>query len=133
MDDKDTNPATAGVGNGGSDDSADSRSSNPLEEAREKFTRVAEDLQGRYSKAKRDVQQTAEKAERELHRGADRARQRYGEAEERLRQSYHVAQDRAGEWNTDFNDYVRESPGKAILAAAGLGFLIGLAFRRGRR
>jgi ElaB/YqjD/DUF883 family membrane-anchored ribosome-binding protein len=36
----------------------------------------------------------------------------------------------AEEWNRDLNDFVQEHPARAVLMAAGVGFLLGLLFRR---
>jgi ElaB/YqjD/DUF883 family membrane-anchored ribosome-binding protein len=33
--------------------------------------------------------------------------------------------------SSDVNDFVQENPGRAVLLAAGVGFLIGLLVRRG--
>ena len=39
----------------------------------------------------------------------------------------------AAQVTDNVNEYVRENPGKSILIAAGVGFLIGMLVRGGRR
>ncbi len=61
------------------------------------------------------------------------ARERYGAAAERARQGYDKARKDLDHLTQDVNEYVRDNPGKAVLIAAGIGFVIGLLFRgRGR-
>ena len=61
------------------------------------------------------------------------ARERYGVAAERARQGYDKARKDLDHLTQDVNEYVRDNPAKAVLIAAGVGFLIGLLFRgRGR-
>ena len=102
----------------------------PLAAARERFTRVADELRGRYERATGGLQSKAKEARRELRHSARKARAHYDDAGERLRMSYDRAQDRAGEWSDDLNGFVQEHPGRAVLLAAGVGFLVGLLFRR---
>lgn len=102
----------------------------PMEVAREKFTHVAEDLKGRYERATGGLHRRAVAARNELHDSAESVKEHYDEAGERLRETYDQAQDRAADLNDDVNDYLLENPGRALLVAAGVGFLLGLALRR---
>jgi ElaB/YqjD/DUF883 family membrane-anchored ribosome-binding protein len=102
------------------------------EAARERLHKVADQLGDRYQKASEDVRRGAEKASKELRRGADAAREKYDEAAKAMRQGYGRARDQAKSLTKDLNDYVQENPGKSLLAAAALGFLVGLLVR-GRR
>lgn len=111
-----------------SDDTTTDKS--PMEAAREKFTFVADDLKGRYDRATGGLFRGAAAARRELRESAEHAQERYDEATARMRTTYDHAQHRAHEVSDDMNDYVLDHPGRALLVAAGLGFLIGLAFRR---
>lgn len=49
---------------------------------------------------------------------------------EALRQGYRQAEERARVLSGDVNDFVQEHPGRAVLIAAGIGFLIGVLVRR---
>ncbi len=61
------------------------------------------------------------------------ARETYDVAAERARQGYDKARKDIDQLSQDVNEYVRDNPGKSVLIAAGVGFVIGLAFRgRGR-
>lgn len=89
--------------------------------ARERFQRLSEDVQGRYQKVSDDVKRGAERARSEIRRGAEAARE-----------GYDTVRQNAGDWSRDLNYYVRDNPGKAVLIAAGVGFLLGMLVRRGR-
>ena len=58
-------------------------------------------------------------------------RARVDEAVEQLREGYSQVQGEVEGLVDDVTDYVRHNPGQAVLVAAGLGFLVGLLFRRG--
>ena len=46
-----------------------------------------------------------------------------------MREGYDRARHDLDDRLADANDYIRENPGKAVLIAAGVGFLFGLMFR----
>jgi ElaB/YqjD/DUF883 family membrane-anchored ribosome-binding protein len=98
-------------------------------EARERFGRISGDLQDRYRRVSEDVRRGAERAQSELRRGADTARERYESTSAGLRESYAKARTGADDLTRQVSDYVRENPGKSVLMAAGVGFLLGLVFR----
>ena len=50
-----------------------------------------------------------------------------------VRAGYQRVRRDAGQVTDNVNEYVRENPGKSILIAAGVGFLIGMLVRGGRR
>lgn len=97
--------------------------------------KMAEDFQGKLRDVSEDVRRGAERASAEIKRGYDRAsqaaREGYDDAAKNLRQGYtRVRKDFDG-LSRDVNEYVRDNPGKSVLMAAGVGFLIGLLFRSG--
>jgi ElaB/YqjD/DUF883 family membrane-anchored ribosome-binding protein len=98
--------------------------------AREKFGRVSEDVQDQYKKVSRDVRKSAERASRELRRTAAAAKETYQDAATSVRKGYHNAKKDATRIAQDVSEYVQENPGKAVLIAAGIGFVLGLVFRR---
>jgi ElaB/YqjD/DUF883 family membrane-anchored ribosome-binding protein len=98
--------------------------------AREKFSRVSEDVQDRYRKVADDVRRNAERAGKEIRRSANAARESYEDAAKSVRKGYHKVRKDAARWGEEVGEYVRENPGKSILIAAGVGFLIGLIVRR---
>lgn len=99
---------------------------------RDRFQRLSSDVQERYEKASKDVRRGAERASSELRRGVTAARERYDDATEAVKQGYDKARTQASDLSKDVSVYVRQNPGKSVLMAAGVGFLIGLLFR-GRR
>lgn len=88
--------------------------------ARQRFQRISE-----------DVRRGAERASSEIRRGAEVARGRYEEAAESAREGYDKVRQNAGQVSREVGFFVRDNPGKAVLIAAGVGFLLGLLMRRG--
>jgi ElaB/YqjD/DUF883 family membrane-anchored ribosome-binding protein len=119
-----------------------------LQTAREKFSEVADSLGKGAGSATTRVKEKADQATAKVKERADQAtakvkekadqvstvaRERYGVAAERARQGYDKARKDLDHLTQDVNEYVRDNPGKSVLIAAGVGFLIGLIFRgRGR-
>src|SRR5262245_9252517 len=102
--------------------------------ARQRFQKLGEDVQNKYKKVSEDVRRGAERASQEIRRGAERARDTYEEVSENAQRSYHRVRSEAGNLSREVSLYVRDNPGKALLIAAGVGFLLGLIVRgRGRR
>jgi ElaB/YqjD/DUF883 family membrane-anchored ribosome-binding protein len=59
-----------------------------------------------------------------------KAEQAWGEARGKAEQAWGDARDRARTFQEDAEQYVRENPTKAIFSALGIGFVLGLIFRR---
>ena len=93
-----------------------------LQTAREKFSEVTENLGKGAGSASTKVKEKAGQV-------STVARERYGVAAERAKQGYDKARKDLDHLTQDVNEYVRDNPGKAVLIAAGIGFLIGLIFR----
>jgi len=92
-----------------------------LDSARERFEDVADDFDRRYKTAAREARKVSAAA-----------REKYDAAVDTLRTGYAKARRDINRLSNDATDYVRENPGKSLLIAAGVGFLIGLAVRRRR-
>jgi len=97
-----------------------------VEQARERFEEAAAGLEDRVRRTRREMRRRAEEL-------GDAARDRYGRAVEGVQRGYEKARKDAADLAEDVNAYVRENPGKAILMAAGVGFLLGLVLRGRRR
>ena len=87
-----------------------------LESSKQHARRAAEDLR------------SAAGAIAEEYRG--RAGQKWGEARDKAGQAWGDARDRVRTFQEDAEQYVRENPTKAIFTALGVGFVLGLIFRR---
>lgn len=72
-------------------------------------------------------------ARRHTERARDAAREQYEARAEQLRAGYGKVRENVGEWSDDVSDYVRENPGRSLLIAAGVGFVLGLLIRGGSR
>lgn len=92
-----------------------------LEQARAKFTDVAD-------AARRGGTQVRESA----GRAGEAAKEKVGVAVDNLKHGYDRVHKDLGKLNEDVNEYVRSNPGRSILIAAGVGFAVGLMLR-GRR
>lgn len=111
---------------------ADGAVAGKIDAARDRLQQAAGRIEDRYKQVSGDVRRGAEKASAELRRGAQAARERGSEAAKQLRQGYGRARERAQGLSKDVSDYVQERPGTALLAAAAVGFVIGLLVRRRR-
>jgi ElaB/YqjD/DUF883 family membrane-anchored ribosome-binding protein len=104
-----------------------------LQSAREKFSEVADSLGKGAGTASSKVKERAGEASAKVKEKAGQvstaAREGYGVAAERAKQGYDKARKDLDHLTQDVNEYVRDNPGKAVLIAAGVGFLIGLIFR----
>jgi ElaB/YqjD/DUF883 family membrane-anchored ribosome-binding protein len=98
--------------------------------ARQRFQRLGEDFQDRYKKVSDDVRRGAERATDEIRRGADRAKETYGDVSRNAQRSYDRVRSEAGNVSREVSLFVRDNPGKSVLIAAGVGFLLGLVARR---
>lgn len=109
----------------------------------------------RFGKVASEVRQGAERAREEIRRGAeatkhaatdayDRASSAAGkayarasegarhgvdEARENLRHGYQRLREDSAGWSRDLESYVRVNPGRAVIFAAALGFVVGMLFR----
>jgi ElaB/YqjD/DUF883 family membrane-anchored ribosome-binding protein len=102
--------------------------------ARQRFQRLGDEVQSKYKKVSEDVRRGAERASQEIRRGAERARETYEDVAETAQKSYQRVRSEAGNVSREVSLYVRDNPGKALLIAAGVGFLLGLLARgRGSR
>jgi ElaB/YqjD/DUF883 family membrane-anchored ribosome-binding protein len=98
--------------------------------ARQRFQKLGDDFQDRYKKVSEDVRRGAERASTEIRRGAERARETYGEVAQNAGQSFERVRSEAGNLSREVSLFVRDNPGKSVLIAAGVGFLLGLIARR---
>jgi ElaB/YqjD/DUF883 family membrane-anchored ribosome-binding protein len=109
----------------------------PLERAKEAVVdgveRAREAVVDQLDTAREVVGDAAKKASREVRREAERAtksvREGYDTALDGLRTGYDKVRKDMSELSDDVAEYVRDNPGKSILIAAGVGFLLGVAFR----
>jgi ElaB/YqjD/DUF883 family membrane-anchored ribosome-binding protein len=74
-----------------------------------------------------EIRRVAEKKAEELRQLAQAKAQELGGAAE---SAWSDARTKAKSWHAGSETYVRENPTKAILIALGLGFLLGLLFRK---
>jgi ElaB/YqjD/DUF883 family membrane-anchored ribosome-binding protein len=77
--------------------------------------------------AAEDLRAAAEAKAQELHAQAEAKAQEWRSKAE---QAYSEAQTRARTLREDGEHYVRENPTRAVLTAVGVGFVLGLIFRR---
>jgi ElaB/YqjD/DUF883 family membrane-anchored ribosome-binding protein len=109
---------------------ADGASASKIDAARDRLQQAAGRIEERYKQVSGDVRRGAEKASAELRRGAQSARERGTEAAQQLSRGYGRAREQAQGLSKELSDYVQEKPGTALLAAAAVGFVVGLLFRR---
>src|SRR6266404_6390138 len=89
---------------------------NKLESSRTHARKAAEDLKSA--------------AETVAHEYRGKAEQAWGDARDRAEEAWGDATDRARTFQQDAEQYVRENPTKAVVTALGIGFVLGMIFRR---
>jgi ElaB/YqjD/DUF883 family membrane-anchored ribosome-binding protein len=100
---------------------------NPGNTANDTGSNTPEDFKAAAAAKAAEIRRVAEKKAEELRELAQaKAHELSGVAES----AWSDARTKAKSWHADSETYVRENPTKAILIALGLGFLLGLFFRR---
>jgi ElaB/YqjD/DUF883 family membrane-anchored ribosome-binding protein len=100
----------------------------------EQKTSATADAHGKLESSK----QHARKAAEDLRSAAgaiageyrDKAEHAWNEARGKAEHAWDEASDRVRTFQEDAEQYVRENPTKAVLTALGIGFVLGLIFRR---
>jgi ElaB/YqjD/DUF883 family membrane-anchored ribosome-binding protein len=82
----------------------------------------AKAIGGSAGKASKQVKESAEKA-------SAVAKEKYGVAKEKVVVGYDKARKDMDTLVEDVNEYTRDNPGKAVLIAAGVGFVLGMLIR----
>jgi ElaB/YqjD/DUF883 family membrane-anchored ribosome-binding protein len=131
--------ASAPAGN--SPDAGANTPDNPLrrgvaavrEQAQEVSEAMNEKLADLGAAARRTGEKARDYAREQGEKAREFAREQYEARAEQMRRGYSQVKETAGEWSDDLTDYVRENPGRSLLAAAGVGFVIGLLVRGIRR
>jgi len=83
--------------------------------------------------AREKLQQVSDTVRQQAGRASEVARERYDAAAQTLRSGYDRASKDLTKLGGDVSAYVRDNPGRSVLAAAAVGFCIGLLVRGGRR
>ncbi len=128
----DTIGEAAGGPGPGAEAEREERTDGDVLSAREKFRQVSDEVRRSAERVTGEVRRGAERVSTEVRRGAQVARERYDEAAENLREGYERVRTQVDDVSTQVNRYVRENPGKSVLIAASVGFLLGLLVRRSR-
>ena len=97
------------------------------ESAKEHAKSAADDFKAAATAKAQEIRRAAEKKAEELRQAAEqKAREFSGVAGT----AWTDARSKAHTWQTRGESYVRENPTKAIFIALGLGFFVGLMFRK---
>lgn len=83
--------------------------------------------------AREKLHEVSEGVKQQASRATDLAKERYDVAAQSLREGYDRATKDLDKLSKDVGAYVRDNPGRSVLAAAAAGFFVGLLVRRGRR
>lgn len=103
------------------------RAEDRFESGKAHVSKAAEDLRAAAEAKAHELRVAAEAKAHELRATAEaKAAEWRGKAEH----AYSEAQDRAKNWRDDGERYVRDNPSRAVMTALGVGFLLGLIFRR---
>ena len=111
----------------------------PQERSSERAPRTADaqtktDAQNKLESSRTHARKAAEElksaAEAVAHEYRGKAEQAWGDARGRAGEAWGEATDRARTFQQDAEQYVRENPTKAVVTALGIGFVLGMIFRR---
>lgn len=97
--------------------------------AKEKLTEVSQVAGKRLQEVKT---QAGEKLQEVKTQAGEKGQVARDKATEGLKQGYERVRKDFDDLNADVNAYVRDNPGRSVLIAAGIGFLLGLLIRRER-
>jgi len=115
------------------DTAAGSSADGRLDNARQRFAQVASGVEQKVGKLK----DGAGSAKSKVREGAEKVgtvtKERYDSTVENVRQGYGKVSKDFEHLTEDVNEYVRDNPGRSVLMAAGVGFLVGMLMRGGRR
>jgi ElaB/YqjD/DUF883 family membrane-anchored ribosome-binding protein len=103
-----------------------------VDEAREKFGEVATSVKEKARQAKETAGRKGEELRETAGKASEAAKVKYDAAVEGLREGYGKVRKDFDHLVDDVNAYVRDNPGRSVLMAAGLGFVVGLLLRGGR-
>lgn len=95
-------------------------------------TAAAEAATAGKSAVKQKVGAAREAAKEKIQGITEGAKERYQQMSETVRHGYQKARKDVDDLAENVNEYVRDNPGKSVLLAAGVGFLVGILIR-GRR
>jgi ElaB/YqjD/DUF883 family membrane-anchored ribosome-binding protein len=98
--------------------------------AQARYQRVSEDVRRGAERAREEFQRGTERARAEFERGTERAREGYRNVAESAREGYDRVRQDAGRVSGELSVFVRENPARAVLIAAGVGFVLGMLVRR---
>ncbi len=104
-----------------------------LDRAREKFSGVVEGMEKKVKKIGEGAERTGQQVRESAEKATVAAKERYEVAREKVKQGYDSARKNLDHLGDDVNEYVRDNPGRSLLIAAAVGFLLGLLLRGGRR
>ena len=101
-----------------------------VDELKGAVSNLAGQVKGRFGEKAQQVRGTvAERADR----AGSFAKERVSGAKDNIKTGYDRARKDLDQLGTDVNAYVRDNPGRSVIMAAGLGFVLGLLLRGGDR
>jgi ElaB/YqjD/DUF883 family membrane-anchored ribosome-binding protein len=104
-----------------------------VDEAASKLGRAKDAVRETVDSARQRVRAVGEDLRAQASKASDVAKERYDSTRENIRHGYDRARKDVDQLVADVNVYVRDNPGRSVLIAAGLGFLIGFLMRGDRR
>lgn len=110
-------------------ESGKSKVSEQLDKAREKFTEVASEVEKKAKALGEGAGKATQQVKESASKASVAAKEKYEVAKEKVRYGYDKARKDMDTLVEDVNEYTRDNPGKAVLIAAGVGFLLGFLMR----
>lgn len=100
-----------------------------LDKARDKFSDVAGEVEKRVKGLGEGASKATQQVKEQAERASAAAKESYDAAREKVKYGYEKARKDFDHLVADVNQYTRDNPGKAVLIAASVGFVLGLLMR----
>lgn len=100
-----------------------------LGKARDKFGHVADELEKQAKALGEGTSKVSHQVKESAGKASEVTKEKYGVAKEKVKYGYGKARKDLDTLTEDVNEYTRDNPGKAVLMAAGIGFVLGLLLR----
>lgn len=101
--------------------------------ARENVKQKVQTVKEKFAEARQEMGKASASARQAAERISTAAQGNYDTTVQSLRQGYERVRKDFDALTEDVNEYVRDNPGKSVLIAAGVGFVVGLLLRGNRR
>lgn len=88
------------------------------------------DMGAKVEETKHEAQDMGQQLKDKAQQVRDAAGEKLQDLRDHASEYYQQGRDKAEQWEQSLEDYIQEAPMKSILIAAGVGFLVGMIWKR---